>query len=352
MSWRVKLVSIALVIVLAGLSKTFIEDKFRGSHPLGVPLRRTFIFLVIGMLVTASSGVAAMLAARYLNKPVVIDYAQPCVGAAMLLDPACQGRNIHGDKLLTPPVFAKNDKSIVYQDECQWIQTKPDVFPFCDFGSTDAMATPIALIGNSHAISLLEPIIQIAYEHNLSIRTYLTARCTPRLIPMSLFPDPAANQGCLDFTVKAIDDMVTHGVHLLIITERPEGKPDIEQDENFLRQILSHGINILVIRDIPRTNPSVFAPDCVAQNFVDLSVCDGPISERLHEDPITEAANLIDTHMISTVDFTNAICDTTTCYDTIGGIIVYRDTTHLTVSFAMTLKPYLQPVILSALNQA
>jgi peptidoglycan/LPS O-acetylase OafA/YrhL len=44
-AWPLKLAIIAGTLVVAWASKTFIEDRFRGSHPLGVLLRRTFLLL-------------------------------------------------------------------------------------------------------------------------------------------------------------------------------------------------------------------------------------------------------------------------------------------------------------------
>jgi hypothetical protein len=44
---------------------------------------------------------------------------------------------------------------------------------------------------------------------------------------------------------------------------------------------------------------------------------------------------------VRVLDLTPFFCDPRLCYPVIGGVLVYKDTTHLTGLYARTLAPYL-----------
>jgi len=173
MSWFTKLAAIMATLVLAWASKTFVEDRFRGPKPLGVPLRRTFIFLLVGMLTVTGAGSAVWLSTKAVATVPNIDTSRDCIGARMLLDPECRNQDAHGQQLLMTPLQASMDMSVAYNLGCRWGYQHPLYFPECAFGSEDEGAMQIALFGNSHAIPYLEPLISIAAIHNWNVRTYL-----------------------------------------------------------------------------------------------------------------------------------------------------------------------------------
>ena len=360
MTWPIKLATIAVVIGLSWASKTFIEDRFRGSHPLGVPLRRTFIFLVTGMLVTAGVGFGAIVVTQVIGKPnqlPTVPATAVCIGAAARLDPACAAGDPHGSGLLMTPLQAAQDQNLAYADNCWWSQGSPDKYPICRYGSTDPAAPQIALFGNSHAGPYLNPLITIANNHNWALSTYLASRCYPSTLPLD-FPDPAVQQGCADFTTRSIQDMKAHGVQLVVMSVRSQSVPLanagtdqnqqlLNMDNDLLNLLTNNGFKVLVIRDVPYPPNSVI--DCLSENLSNVGACDGPRSSRLLADPLFSAAQASTNPAVSALDFTDAICDDTTCWDVVGGVIVYFNQGHLTTTFANSLLPYLEPAVVAAL---
>jgi len=378
--WPVKLAAIAGVLMLSWASKLFIEDKFRGSHPLGVPLRRTFIFLLIGMVVAAGSGAGAVAMAQWsMNQPVIIDTESPvgtdtettpveptntdssseptqttttgpndCIGADMLLNSVCQGLDVHGTKLLLTPLKAQNDKSSAYGNGCRWLAAFPEKFPICTAGPKSS-DTQIALFGNSHANPYWDPLKAIVEANGWSLRTYLASNCFPTTKNTGLFTVPAVVQGCLDWTQNAIRDMKAHHTQLVIMSSRAPGSNLVPLYGQVFDQLVAAGIHVLVIRDVPQMSRNTTAPDCVASHLKNLSACDGPRSKRLVPDPQYTAAKQSKHPEVTTADFSDAYCDAKTCYSVIGGIIVYFDWQHLTRTFANTLRPPLEAAIKSSL---
>ena len=355
LTWWMKLAIIVAVIGLAWASKTQIEDRFRGQRPLGVPLRRTFIFLVAGMLVTTGAGVALSLATADLSKPSPpIPPEAACVGAAIRLDPACAGKDPHGEKLLVTPLQAAADKNEAYDDDCWWSATNRDRYPICWYGSKLATSPQVALFGNSHAGPWLDPLVTIADERGWGVRTYLASRCFPATRELG-FSDPANRRACLEFTTRAVADMKERGTKLVVMSVRTEtislaGAPKGSTDEilknmfdEMLDQLTADGMRVLVIRDVPFPPDNV--TDCVAAHLDNLSACDGPRAKRMLSDPLYDAAAASSNELVKTADFTDAMCDEKTCWDVVGGLIVYFNQGHLTGQFTDTLRPYLEAKI-------
>ncbi|MCL1923896.1 MAG: acyltransferase [Propionibacteriaceae bacterium] len=367
-----KLALIAVVIAVSSLSKALIEDRFRGSRPLGVPLRRTWIFLVTGMLVTSLVAASVMVytqVAGHPNEKITLpvgnisddEIPEPveCIGAVMLLDPWCETENPHGEELLMTPLQAAEDKSISYADDCKWSSYTPQKFPTCRYGAKSDDAPRIALMGNSHADPYLNPLIDMAQEHGWSVRTYLAQLCFPSLVTLS-YPGQKAMNGCRDYTTRAISDMKKNGTDVVILSVQSDAREVVGVNSggqyqakfdifaDLLGQLLDADMTVIVIRDVPFPPDNV--TDCVDAHLDDLSACDGPRAGRIVKDPLYDAAVGLEDPRVFTVDFTDAICDDTTCFDVVGGVIVYFNQGHLTKSFASTLRPYLEPVILEALR--
>jgi hypothetical protein len=361
MTWPIKLIVIVVTVGLSWLSKTFVEDRFRGTRPLGVPLRRTFIFLVLGMAITLSCGLAGNAITHAVGKPhqrPVIPESATCVGAAVLLDPACVGQDTHGSELYTTPLQAQNDRSTAYsQPKWCWARlTEPPYYPVCHLGSQDPNAPHVALFGNSIAAPYLDPILGIAEDNQWSIDTYLAATCYPSVLPLVIAE--ASREGCRGFTQFAIDDMAERGINLVVMSSatgagvlidsagtKGSDERKLEMFSELLNEIQAAGIHILVIKAVPIQPKPV--PDCVAENLNKVQACDAP--RKVVSDLLYEAAAMSENPAISALDLTDTLCDDTTCPSVVGGVIAYFDTHHLTRTFALSMRPYIEPSLTEAL---
>ena len=54
---------------------------------------------------------------------------------------------------------------------------------------------------------------------------------------------------------------------------------------------------------------------------------------------------------VSIADLTDSLCDETTCWGAIGGVVVYADGHHLTNTYSHSLAPQLAPYLLRALGR-
>ncbi|MCL1907494.1 MAG: acyltransferase [Propionibacteriaceae bacterium] len=362
LTWSHKLAAIALVILLAWGSKTWIEDRFRGLHPLGEPLRRTWIFLIIGMLFTSSCGVGLLAYTSQATQKPAFPSTATCVGADARLDPQCTGDDPHGSELYISPIHAMEDKSIAYADKCWWLAQEPDRYPTCRYGALSSKAPKIAIFGNSHAGPYVEPLVTISHRHGWGLRTYLASRCQPSLLPLYIpeFPRPHITESCLDFTTSAIEDMKLNNVQVVVMSvfSQSVGLKDVPQENDLemkydmnrdlLQIFLENDIQVVVIKDVPYLSHNI--ADCVSTNLSDLSRCDDSRSLTLLPDPLYDAALDMKDTRITALDFSDTFCDESSCFSVVGGVIIYFDQGHMTTTFANTLTPYLEPVLVEKLG--
>ena len=104
-----------------------------------------------------------------------------------------------------------------------------------------------------------------------------------------------------------------------------------------------------VLRDTPEIQVSTLA--CVdrarAHRRDAGKSCAVPSKTAILPDPAAAAAQQLGGRF-KVLDLNSFFCDKTRCYPVIGGVLVYKDITHLTPEFATTLAPYLQRAVRQA----
>src|SRR5690606_30775450 len=179
---------LVLCFVLAWLTKKFVEDPVRGWKALTArPARVTLWSSLVAMLVVAGLAGAAWVvnAPAYREGVQAIEdvRADPpeCFGAAVVLEGSCAGTEF-GDTILPAPGFAGVDQPA---DEQCFMQLN-DARPFmCEFGSDDADAPVVELIGDSHAFQLLTTFQSMADDNGWHLVTFFKGACPWNTTPLS-----------------------------------------------------------------------------------------------------------------------------------------------------------------------
>jgi hypothetical protein len=94
-------------------------------------------------------------------------------------------------------------------------------------------------------------------------------------------------------------------------------------------ELTDAGVQVIAIRDTPRIP---FRPETCLD-------CKTPRTKALQNDNFAYAAAPL--RGVRVVDLTDEICGRETCDVVVGNIIVYRDPTHITATYAERLAPYL-----------
>jgi hypothetical protein len=355
-----RLLIVVLTLVLAGLTKRYVEDRFRAPQ-WGRPLRKPYVLGVFGMAVVV--GLASLLSLEVSHRDAdsqarlkaALSGDNPCFGAAAL-DPGRRCPAVPYDQLLPTPVDAATDKADAYADvsggrDCwSYLPSYPVVS--CVRGDAGGKKT-IALVGNSHAGQWLPALETLAAKHHWRIQTHLASRCAAADVAQT-FDTSAHSRACRSWTRRTARAIVAEHPDLVVMTNRisvPAVGHSFDDSASayeegylsFLRVLHKGGLRVLVLHDTPA--PATPIPDCVAQRKDDYAGCDGKRSDWLPSEPAAAAVKTIADDRVRFADLSDHICDGSVCHAVTGGVITYFDGSHLTATYSHTLAPYLDPPI-------
>ncbi|MDQ3722644.1 MAG: hypothetical protein M3376_06160 [Actinomycetota bacterium] len=224
----------------------------------------------------------------------------------------------------------------------------------CQFGVRSPRATrTVALIGDSHATHWRGALEVVAQTRGWSGYSLTRAGCPLSTATPDL--DKARRTSCARWRNAVFAWFGRHpAVRTVFVSQAagldvraPRGRsPGEYQIQGFIRawRRLPRTVReIVVLRDTPVARATT--PVCVqrARNRRRLpgESCALTRSRVLRHDPAAVAARRPNTARMHVVDMSRFMCSPKLCYPVVGGVLVHKDTTHLTSVFAATLGPFL-----------
>jgi peptidoglycan/LPS O-acetylase OafA/YrhL len=353
-----KVVLVALTLLLSGLSKRWVEDPVRAGPLLARrPARWTFAAALCGtaaVFVLIAGGVNRLheqirVAERAAAKTIA---SKPrCFGAAAR-DPRHRCHNARLDRTVVPtPADA-----LRIQRPCDAVQ-RTAVMTVCAFGRRPANPRGTAvLVGDSHAMHLQQTVQVVTDRHRYRALLNARSHCPYSAAPIML-EDAADRAGCnrrnrdLPGWFRAHPDVsVAFIAHFVETSGKAEPQPgqsqfaaEVDGYERAWRALPRSVKRIVVIRDTPET--PVGTLDCITRAMDRHQRagerCAFPRAPAVPRDPAATAARRIHDPRVKLVDLNHSICDRRRCYPVVGGVLVYKDLSHLTPLFATTLGPFL-----------
>ena len=218
----------------------------------------------------------------------------------------------------------------------------------------------VALLGDSHAAQWFPPLQQIALARHWRLVVETKSGCTPAsvlvyntgLLKRAYTECSAWRTAALarlakeqpQFVLVAgsfVSAVVQHGRNLGqadSITATTAGMATT------LRRLTAAGAKVLVLRDTPR--PGFDVPDCVSSAGRSLAKCapDRAVAMAAASTGVEQTAVKLVTGT-AYADLDISVCPSDPCPPIIGNVLVYRDTDHMTATYAMTLTPILAKAI-------
>lgn len=355
-----KVAIVVATLVLAGLSKTFIEDKFRHPKP-GASLRHSYRLAVVGMVLLTVMGGAQIAEANHRSAQAAQELVQatqggdPCLGAGSLArgPKACP---VSSDGELVPAAeLAKEDKSDAYRDGC-WTNSPFTARTTCTYGDGPKR---VALVGNSHAGHWLPALQALAKKNGWTITTYLVSRCAVTDARQQFTTD-SDSKNCYDYgqwvkkqtSGKKFDLVITserQSVPVLGETQATTKPKAVAGYASYLRSWAEGGTNILAIKD--PTYPGINVPDCLAEHPDDQSKCSAPRKDWIIDDALVDAVKQVDLPRVTYANFDDLVCEPTRCRGANGGVITYFDKSHLGATYVKTMAPFMAKEIEAAVRR-
>ncbi|MCW3493766.1 acyltransferase family protein [Microbacterium sp. SSM24] len=353
LGWRgaalVLVISVGLAVATWGLLERPLANRLRTARPLasgGVALLAVGIVIVV-----ATAGLLAPRAAEpdsAAEAPAPVAAEATCLGAAALdpLRPECHDAADPDAALL--PAYDRLTEDDDNRPEC-WGSLPEHPYAVCTLGPAEGYSRHLLAVGDSHNNVFVGVYEQIALDNGWRIDVAGRPGChwtDATRVQNNL----GATEGCADWNSFIEDYIAEQDLDGVIVTNSsraeyvvPEGEsPDDVRAEGFARAWDTRpdpAIEIFAIRDNP-IFPIGALPCVIDPVRVEAGACGLPREEALIDDGLADAVELDPNARL--IDLTDYMCDPTWCSLVVGGVIVSRDGSHLTATFAQTLRPYLE----------
>jgi peptidoglycan/LPS O-acetylase OafA/YrhL len=361
LTFKSRVLLLLVTLLLAAATKYLIEDpvlrapgRLRGRAPAFVFLAAGTAILVgvTGFTTLRIDGDRQQFAAELAS---AIEQGDGCLGASAM-DPANDCADPHEATDALDAGFAAKD---IY-----WTAGVAETAPCarraegapmgsCERGDLSDPVLTIALIGDSHAEHLVDPLVTYAEAHEWRVLPLTKSGCSGLEVRDPAHKTPANAQeqkaeDCIEWGEKVRTEMAERtDIDVVAFSNRSITKPvTAAQAASEWEPISSSGKTVVAIRDVPGMPAGVDAPECVETS----QVTDDPCSWEPDSKPdfMVDAAQLSGAPL---VDMTEFLCTDATCHAVTGDLVVYFDDNHLTYTYAQTLSPFLGSKLQAAIAQ-
>jgi peptidoglycan/LPS O-acetylase OafA/YrhL len=333
----VPLAAVLLSVVPAYLSLRFVEQPVRYSAWLRE--RRGAAFAV-GGIATAAAVVAA-LALGNLTTGELERQAAPVAAPTSSAAPSSSGtptspapRRTGGP--VTPAALGASD-DVPQPIDCQ-ISNYAVVGPPCRFGPANGPS--VVLFGDSHAQQWQSPLIRIARQRGWSLTVMTKSGCPVAAIASDGSDARFARPDCAEWRALSLKRMADE-LHpsLVIVASRENYVDDLAQQKaawsETLTAVTRTGAAVVHIRDTPWVGHSV--PACISGSIDDWDACSFPRAGSVVTDPVDALMVEGSVTGVEQVDLTEVLCPDDRCPAVVDGVLVYRDESHLSDTYARSL---------------
>ena len=335
-------VTAAASLVLAALSKHFVEDPFRrrGHHRKRATYGIGAVMVAVTVAVASGGWASAESTLAALRGRSVIDADHP---GALALDPSRPLTAPTGVPLAPAPAVAGEDRP---HDDCV-TRELGDGFTSCVFGRSGAARTMV-VVGDSHAGQFSTVLAEFARRDGggqWQVHLLVRNGCPFSTVPPSEAGTPLT--GCSDENLKKLDHIRDLRPDLVVTAAMsPESylkdlkwtwestAAMVDGYRTVLTELTDAAIPVAVIRELPRPERPVVP--CLERHPDRPAECDTPRARAVGSstDPLADAATGLPG--VRVVDLTDWICRADTCPAVVGNVVVYRDN-HLTDTYVRSL---------------
>lgn len=324
------LIVFGVSMALAHQTKYLIEDRFRA--PEFATSRRWMPF---------AFGVLCILSSIVFAGTVLYQFGRHSGGVSENIAASGDSRKLGS---FHPALAdARQDIPVVYGNGCH-IDQRNEQPRSCSWGSP-AAATRVVLVGDSHAAQWLPALREIAKKRNWQLTSFTKSACGLADVELTVGRDKRAYTSCAawgkNVTRKIIEmkpDMViatqSRGQYAFGASNRTESNRKIVGGlSRTWRAFEGAGIRLVALADTPRMRIDV--PDCLSSAKGSIKACSQSlVKARSVADPVAIAAKQ---DGVPLVDMTDTICGPKTCAPVIRDMLVWRDSHHLTATYARSL---------------
>ncbi|MFC0358442.1 acyltransferase family protein [Kytococcus schroeteri] len=364
--------AVLLAFPLAWAGNRLVENPVRFAAPfkrtrnalvLGASLTLTGVLLGTALQVVApgkgtdenAAGARALLPDEEKAKDAHAGKGVRGVNAVLKAkpDPAAYPDN---PETITPdPLDATEDVPPQYADGCQVSLDSAEPHE-CEAGDPNGQRT-VALVGDSKAFQWLPGLDAWAKERGYTVRSNTKSACAFSAALQA--PGGTPNTSCKEWGDKVADSLQADPPDVLVVSGLrsealvEEGGTKTSREAivkgylEHIQPLVDEGTTVVAIADTPQPKTKVY--ECVAENSSHVSVCDFPERDGVGTPALEEVMKEVDGSLI---DFNDHLCPEGTCRAVNGGVLTYRQGSHVTATWVASLQQVLDARMDAALDKA
>jgi len=345
-------VILVVCVLLAWLTKVFVEDKVRLAPFFAAHKWRSLAVALVAVVPVALAGLYIAGEPAPWNGTLGPSYP----GAAVLAGAVA---SVPAAPVLKPPdpISQRLDQTGGCLNDFGASTPKE-----CVFGDTSSPVLTVALVGDSAAGQWFDALNAIAVRRHWKLATELHSSCPWTSTLVLNWNGIGELTACQAWGAAVLHDLITTiRPDVVITTEYPSllstpGHPVNASPAamaeigagmaQYWTQLEAVGISVTPIRETPDLVEDV--PTCVDQHPADLAQCDVPVPAAIRPDsPVTDAAKLMN-GKVTVVDANPLICGPKVCAPVVGNVLVFGDRHHLTGPYSTSTAPFLELLLLRA----
>jgi peptidoglycan/LPS O-acetylase OafA/YrhL len=314
---------VAISILLGWLSKRFVEDPVRFGALSRLPNARQLLSAGLAMLLLL--GLSGGLS----------------VGAD------AQFKAITRNFKLDPPLNNLTNGGAQAREKWDCKVSREGLgFNTCQKGDPTGKLR-VAFIGDSHTRQWFVPLDDLAFKYHWNVTAISKSACT--LVDPALYPANMTHFSCKGWNEQLLSYLQQNQPFDLIINSNStlvtDGRTDVAAAyKSMVQKITANGhTKFLVIHDSPKPDPN-FVP-CIEMWMQHASVkCAVSRATGLTPPDVLPDAVQGLPH-VGVINLTQSFCNLKTCSPVQGNLVVYRDNSHITSTWAKHLEPELDASI-------
>jgi peptidoglycan/LPS O-acetylase OafA/YrhL len=248
---------------------------------------------------------------------------------------------------------APQDAETLEADEC--LIGQPQVTPpDCVYGDRNGSIT-VAVIGDSHAAHWFPALEPLAKAHGWKLVPFIKLSC--RFLDMQLYSYWYGRMytECETWREKVVDRLKALKPKMVIVSFIGDHESSDAADSDPVHQgqaearLLERipGAKVLFV-DTPRSKFNV--PYCLSRHRDDIRECETHRVRAFGANPGIVESTAADLVGATLIDVSPVLCPGDPCPVVTNGLIIYRDSHHMTATFAASLAPLIEPVLLDVLG--
>ncbi|MGH8793089.1 MAG: acyltransferase family protein [Stackebrandtia sp.] len=260
---------------------------------------------------------------------------------------------------LTPSLKeAIDDVPVLYEDDCVLGLEDVEINDQCVYGDKEADKT-VVLFGDSHAAQWFPALHEIARDEGVKLLPMIKASCVAADVEIDNTRLNRRYTECSEWrdeAFKAFKDIKPELVIMASMNGTNPAEHDGDRDKadktiadgwaDSFGKAGSKDTEVAFIADTPRFEESV--PDCVALNIDEPDECAEATDEALNKPDRTDmVVDAAESENVTVVDPVDWFCTDERCPIIVGNTLVYRDSNHITTTYAEALTPLLEEQLLS-----